>query len=212
MAGVMERNNSLSPVAHLQRTPKPYVPHDVIGETSKTAIVAFGSGLFIASIRNAMDRRNVGALGIFTRGAPIIGLATAAPTAYCVVSRMSMNLREKEDVWAAALGGFAAGAIIGLPFKKFAPAMAVGAAFSAVQGTFFLFGNRIDSYKHEDDEFERKEILRRTTRVPVEETITLIGEGRGIKPPGYEERRRERIKEKYGFEINPVKATVDGSE
>jgi hypothetical protein len=34
----------------------------------------------------------------------------------------------------------------------------------------------------------------------------------GIKPPGYEERRRERIKEKYGFEINPVKATVDGSE
>jgi hypothetical protein len=116
---------------------------------------------------------------------------------------MSMNLREKEDVWAAALGGFAAGAIIGLPctfyhpwpcrnvqnkpsaniifniVKKFAPAMAVGAAFSAVQGTFFLFGNRIDSYKHEDDEFERKEILRRTTRVPVEETITLIGEGRG---------------------------------
>jgi hypothetical protein len=79
MAGVMERNNSLSPVAHLQRTPKPYVPHDVIGETSKTAIVAFGSGLFIASIRNAMDRRNVGALGIFTRGAPIIGLASTLP-------------------------------------------------------------------------------------------------------------------------------------
>jgi hypothetical protein len=34
----------------------------------------------------------------------------------------------------------------------------------------------------------------------------------GIQPPGYEERRRQRIKEKYGFEINPVKATVEGSE
>lgn len=34
----------------------------------------------------------------------------------------------------------------------------------------------------------------------------------GIEPPGYEERRRERIKETYGFEINPVKATVEGSQ
>lgn len=63
--------------------------------------------------------------------------------------------------------------------KRFAPAMAVGAAFSAVQGTFFLFGNRLDSFRSEEDEFERKEILRRTTRVPVEQTITEIGEGRG---------------------------------
>lgn len=34
----------------------------------------------------------------------------------------------------------------------------------------------------------------------------------GITPPGYEERRRERIQEKYGFEINPVNATVEGSQ
>ena len=32
----------------------------------------------------------------------------------------------------------------------------------------------------------------------------------GIYPPGYEERRRARIKEKYGIDVNPVKATVDG--
>jgi hypothetical protein len=31
----------------------------------------------------------------------------------------------------------------------------------------------------------------------------------GIYPPGYEERRRQRLKEKYGVDINPVKATVD---
>jgi hypothetical protein len=34
----------------------------------------------------------------------------------------------------------------------------------------------------------------------------------GIRPPGYEERRRERIKEKYGFEVNPVSATAEGSQ
>lgn len=90
--------------------------------------------------------------------------------------------------------------------------MGLGAVMGLAHGTFFLFGNRIDSWKEEDDEFERKEIIRRTKRVPVEQTIHELGEGRGVKGPGYEERRRERIKEKYGFEINPVKATVDGSE
>jgi hypothetical protein len=29
----------------------------------------------------------------------------------------------------------------------------------------------------------------------------------GIKPEGYEERRRQRLFEKYGVEINPVSAT-----
>lgn len=76
MAGEWERNNSLSPVAHLTKTDKPYKAHDVINETSKTALVAFGSGIFIASIRNAMMRKNVGAWAVFTRGAPIIGLAS----------------------------------------------------------------------------------------------------------------------------------------
>lgn len=33
-----------------------------------------------------------------------------------------------------------------------------------------------------------------------------------IRPPGYEDRRRERLREKYGFEVNPVKATIDGSQ
>lgn len=119
--------------------------------------------------------------------------------------------------------------------------LACGAAFGASQGAFKLFGGRIDSFKKEDDEFLRKETVRRTTRLPVEQTVAEVGEGRGkfcfprcsatvqlpgyicecvadqvdhtgIRPPGYEERRRERIKEKYGFEIDPVKATVDGSE
>lgn len=109
--------------------------------------------------------------------------------------------------------------------------MALGALVGGVQGSFHLFGGRLDSYKAEDDEFARKETVRRTTRLPVEQTISEIGEGRGtnhlattaryqylltmytgIKPPGYEERRRERVQEKYGFEINPVNATVEGSQ
>ncbi|KAJ8132661.1 hypothetical protein O1611_g964 [Lasiodiplodia mahajangana] len=59
------------------------------------------------------------------------------------------------------------------------------------------------------DEYERKEYLRKNRRRPIEETIADIGEGRGIEPPGYEERRRERLKEKYGVEIKPVSTLVD---
>ncbi|CAH0037241.1 unnamed protein product [Clonostachys solani] len=207
----MERQVSRSPLAHLY-TPKTYVAHDVIDEVTKAALIGTGSGLFIAALKNALSRHNVGAWSVFTRGAPLIGLCAAAPSAYVLFSRTTMNLREKEDIWATTLGGFACGATLGLPFKRFPPVFGLGAAVGLAHGLFYVFGNRLDSFKNEEDEFERKEILRRNKRRPIAETIAEVGEGRGIISPGYEERRRALIKEKYGFEVDPVKATVDGSQ
>ena len=57
--------------------------------------------------------------------------------------------------------------------------MGLGAVFAVSMGTLHFFGDRLDSFKEESDEFERKEVLRRTTRRPVEETVAEIGEGRG---------------------------------
>ena len=51
------------------------------------------------------------------------------------------------------------------------------------------------------DEYERKEALRANKRRPIGETLNQLGEGRGIEGPGYEERRRERIKKNYGIEV-----------
>lgn len=67
------------------------------------------------------------------------------------------------------------------------------------------------------DEFERKMMMRKNRKRPIDETIAELGEGRGmlymlrtfsalltcigIYGPGYEERRRQRIKENYGIEI-----------
>lgn len=73
------RQVSRSAKAHLEadnNRNKPYVPHDVITETSKTALTGLGAGFFIAALRNATSRQNVGAWGVFTRGAPLIGLAS----------------------------------------------------------------------------------------------------------------------------------------
>ncbi|KAL2210791.1 Tim17/Tim22/Tim23 family protein [Sarocladium strictum] len=194
-----------------QSTPAevPYVPRDTISETGKTAVIGFGSGLLAASIQNALSRRNVGAFGIFTRGAPIIGIATFAPAAYTFVSRTTMNLQDKDSSFGAALGGFAAGGVLGLPYRRLPIVMGLGGFVGAFAGALHMFGGRIDSFRHEEDEFARKETFRRTTRVPVEQTIEELGEGPTIKGPGYEERRRERLREKFGVEINPVKVTVD---
>ncbi|KAJ3524306.1 hypothetical protein NM208_g12111 [Fusarium decemcellulare] len=90
--------------------------------------------------------------------------------------------------------------------------LGLGASVAVTQGMFYYLGNRYDSFYKEDDTFARKETIRRTTRLPVEQTISEIGEGRGIRPPGYDERRAERLKEKYGFDVNPVSATVEGSQ
>lgn len=107
-----------------------------------------------------------------------------------------------------------------------------GAFTAVVLAAYDFTGNSLRGYDRdpEVDEYERKEYLRKNRRRPIEETIAELGEGRGggvyphllldalqavtdnmtaIHPPGYEERRRERIKEKYGIEINPVSAKAE---
>lgn len=50
---------------------------------------------------------------------PFISVFIAAgPAAYAFFSRTTMNLREKEDAWAAAFGGFMCGGVLGLPCKN----------------------------------------------------------------------------------------------
>lgn len=39
----------------------------------------------------------------------------AGPSAYVFFSRTVMNLREKEDYWAAGFGGFMMGGVLGMP-------------------------------------------------------------------------------------------------
>lgn len=72
----------------------------------------------------------------------------------------------------------------------------------------------------EVDEVGRKEYLRKNRRRPLEDTVAELGEGRGmlstqiacttnkelthvtgIRAPGYEERRAQRLKERYGFDV-----------
>jgi hypothetical protein len=91
-----------------------------------------------------------------------------------------------------------------------------GAAFSVVLTTFDYTGGALWGKKDTNDdkmeEYDRKEFMRKNRRRPLAETVAEIGEGRGIEPAGYQERRRERLEKKYGVKINPVKATVDDAD
>ncbi len=87
-------------------------------------------------------------------------------------------------------------------------------------GAFDYTGGRLTGYQRDPkvDEFDRKEYLRKNRRRPIEETVAELGEGRGLQhpiitskkhtnsdtgiyAPGYEERRKQRIKEKYGIDV-----------
>lgn len=80
-----------------------------------------------------------------------------------------------------------------------------GASLSIILAAFTYTGGSLSGFGQDPnvDEYERKEALRANKRRPVTETLHELGEGRGIYGPGYEQRRRERIKERYGIDVTP---------
>ncbi|ROT35746.1 NADH-ubiquinone oxidoreductase 21.3 kDa subunit [Sodiomyces alkalinus F11] len=188
-----------------------YHPKDAVKAAFHAAGVVGTSGFFVAAVHNALQRENVGALSVFTRSGGIIAVFAIGGGAYNFTKIASANLRQKNDPWNSALGGFVAGSVIGMTRRRMPVVLGLGAFVSATMGAFEFTGARLRGWadRPEEDEFERKIAMRANRRRPIEETIAEIGEGRGIRPEGYEERRRERLKAKYGVDINPVKATVE---
>ncbi|RDW60419.1 uncharacterized protein DSM5745_10877 [Aspergillus mulundensis] len=180
-----------------------YHPQDTIARTMRTTGLTGSVGLFASAVQNTLARQNVGPWGVFTRTGATIGILAAMGGTYEFVKTSSANLREKEDHWNVALGGFFSGAILGLRARTFPALLGYGAALATAMGGFeytggSLFGKRRDPNV---DEFERREKLRTQWRTPGEQTLAELGEGRGIYGPGYAERRRERIKEAYGIDV-----------
>jgi hypothetical protein len=77
-------------------------------------------------------------------------------------------------------------------------------------GVLAYTGGRLSGWQTDQEElFETKRHMRDVKRFDMEQTVSMIGEGRGICPPGYEKRRVERLKQAYGVDILPVKATME---
>ena len=80
-----------------------------------------------------------------------------------------------------------------------------GAGLSVILAAFSYTGGSLSGSGQDPniDEYERKEALRANKRRPISETLQELGEGRGVYGPGYEERRRERIRQNYGIDVSP---------
>ncbi|KAK4218384.1 hypothetical protein V8F33_012590 [Rhypophila sp. PSN 637] len=183
-------------------------PRDALSSAVQSAALTGGAGLFIAAIQNAMTKQKLGAWTVFTRGGSTIGIFAASGGAYEFTKQAAANLREADDYANDAIGGFFGGAVLGLPTLRMPRVLGYGTMFAVVMGFFEYTGGSLRARKTDPsiDEFERKEQLRLNRRRPIDETLAEIGEGRGIRPPGYEERRRQRLKEKYGIEVKTESA------
>ncbi|KAK2628936.1 hypothetical protein QTJ16_002039 [Diplocarpon rosae] len=184
-----------------------YHPKDTIKAAIQGTLVTGAAGGFISAIQNTLTKRNVGAWGVFTRTGGTIAVFAAVGGTYEFTRFASANLRERDDSLNPALGGFLAGSILGLRSGSAPVMLGYGALVAVVLGTYDYTGGTLSGFKKdpEVDEFERKQYLRKNRRRPIDQTISELGEGRGIYGPGYDERRRERIKEKYGLDV-PAKS------
>ncbi|KAI0832206.1 hypothetical protein F5Y06DRAFT_190383 [Hypoxylon sp. FL0890] len=210
--------------------------HDALKSGINGTLLGAGAGLITSAVQNSLAKRNVGAWGVFTRTGGTIGLFTAVGAVFTFSEAAAANLREKDDTLNTTIASFLSGATIGLRTGRMPMILGFGAAFSIIMSAFEYTGGTLRGPPRtevpEMDQYERKEYMRKNRRRPIAETISDIGEGRvlkpnltrhivavttrlttsnlaGINPPGYEERRRQRLKEKYGVEIKPVSANVE---
>jgi len=181
-----------------------YHPKDALERTVHGITYTGAAGLFLAAVQNTVAKENIGAMGVFSRFGKTIGLFAAMGGTFSFVSTASANLREKNDFLNHALGGACAGSLVGLA-KRSMPsvagsALALGAGLAVVSYTGrSMFESSSDSPQL--DRLAYKDEAKTRYRRPINETINELGEGRGIYGPGYDERRKQRIKERYGIEI-----------
>ncbi|KAL5114378.1 hypothetical protein ACEQ8H_007727 [Pleosporales sp. CAS-2024a] len=188
-----------------------YHARDALANTAKTTLQTTAVGAVVAGVQNTLRKQNVGAMGIFTRSGGIIALYAGVGAAYQFTLDASSNLRQKDDCYNEAIAGFAAGVGMGVYRRSLPFMLGAGAATSVTMTAFrYSLGFRGNSTVHDDDgedEVDRRERMKKFRRQPLSETIEQLGEGRGIYAPGHEERRRQRLLDKYGIDVKAAQET-----
>ncbi|KAF2743688.1 hypothetical protein M011DRAFT_471233 [Sporormia fimetaria CBS 119925] len=164
-------------------------------------------GAILAGVRNAAQKQNVGARGIFTSSGRIIALYGAGGAAYQFTRDASANLRGIDDTYNEALGGFMAGAMAGV-YRRSIPYMVTAGSLFGIVMAAFTYSGGFTGYKRDRDEGLDEAAMKQKAmeeyRRPIQEIIDELGEGRGIMGPGYAERRRQRLLENYGIDVGPA--------
>ncbi|RMD42630.1 hypothetical protein DV735_g2466, partial [Chaetothyriales sp. CBS 134920] len=181
-----------------------YHPKDAIGQALRSGAITSSGGLLVSAVQNTLQKQNVGAIGVLSRFGGTTAAFAAVGITYGFTSAAAANLREKEDFWDQVYGGAVAGFVLGLRNRSMASALGTSLLFSGVLGVLAYTGGSVFGVRANEPQphnVDYKEEIRHRARRPINELINEIGEGRGIYAPGYEQRRRERIKEAYGIDV-----------
>lgn len=181
-----------------------YQPQDAITEAIRVGSLVGAGGFLISAVQNTIQKENVGAMGVLTKFGGTTAIFVGVGTMYGFVSTASSNLREKDDMWSQVHGGAAGGALMGLRTRSMASALGSALLFGTVLGAVQYTGGTLLGGRANEPDMDKsayKEEMRKRFRRPINEIVNEIGEGRGIYPPGYADRRRERIKAHYGIDV-----------
>ncbi|EAT80533.1 hypothetical protein HBI56_190690 [Parastagonospora nodorum] len=181
---------------------------DALANTASTTLQLTAVGAIVAGVQNTLRKQNVGAMGIITRSGGIIALYAGVGAAYQFTKDATSNLRQKDDCYSEAVAGFVGGMGLGV-YKRSLPFMLGAGAATSVAMTAFRYTNgwRGATAETDEEEVERREAAKKLRRRPLSETIEQLGEGRGIYAPGHEERRRQRLMDKYGIDVKAAQET-----
>ncbi|KAI5793888.1 mitochondrial import inner membrane translocase subunit Tim17 family protein [Peziza echinospora] len=179
-----------------------YVPKDALGLAVQGGLIVGGAGALLSATQNSLSKQNIGALGFITRTGSTIGLFAGAGTTYMFFKSASANLRESDDYVNSAIGGFFAGAVLGVKFRTMPAVLGYASAASVIMAIYEITGGSLRGFGDKSfDIYEWKEKFRATHRRPVEELIETLGDNPLTRDPEYETRRRERLKAKYGVVV-----------
>ncbi|KAK9333249.1 hypothetical protein V1520DRAFT_382419 [Lipomyces starkeyi] len=166
-----------------------YEPRDALVITSKAVIPAFGIGLTYATAMERFRHFRAPLIPSLIRvGKESFFLGSVGCT-YQFVEVAASNLREREDGWNNFYGGLAAGGLIGVRAGTVTNFVFTSLLFGSILGLSRWAGGIFGGFSKEDEaehsklEGPQSDFWTVRSRVPLSETISKVGEGRGIFYP-----------------------------
>jgi len=126
-----------------QTAPIVYETRPTVQNAALVGLQGGGVGVLVASVQNALEHHNRGAMGILTRSGGTIGFFAAMGATFAFTDSYVANLRAKEDALNGAAGGCAAGLLAGARARSIPLAVASCAVLGAMVGTFDAAGRNL---------------------------------------------------------------------
>lgn len=101
------------PISNPAELPEAFEQRSALTAMMSGAATTGAAGVLISAVQNSLDTHRAGALGVVTRTGGTIAFFTALGGAYSFAEAMSANVRQRNDSWNTAIGGAAAGVVVG---------------------------------------------------------------------------------------------------